>query len=47
MYVVQFPGEKLPPSAFDYEAAMNEAMWDQMKGLKDVNLEKEMKDKYN
>jgi len=28
MYVVQFPNEKLPSSAFDYEAAMNEAMRD-------------------
>ena len=33
MYVVQFPGQKLPPSALDYEAAMKEAINDQLKGI--------------
>ena len=39
MYIVQFPDEKVPIEGFDYQSAMAEVMQDQMKGLKDENLE--------
>lgn len=48
-YVVQFPGQELPPDAMDYEQAMQEVLEDQMKqmgAIKDKDFQDDLAERY-